>query len=327
MKTVIEHIEYLLTRNDCVVVPGWGTWVVQYDHALFDGSHSLVPPRRWLSFNASLKHNDGMLAHSLMLADGCTYDEAMARITGEVECWEAALRDHGSVVLGNIGGFEQQQDASMLFTESPHSVANVALALLPVITLQPLACSQETDDEPAQWQQPLRPRLVVRALKAVASVAAIVAVLLFISTPIDHTPAGTDYASMVAAELFAAAPADIPAPASSVASEAAPQHSSVTATVASCRETTASVAEVPADALPRYILVVGSLPSHRLAEKQIEQFRASGVTVPIHIYEHGGKARLYIEGYNTMNEAQGRLNAITSDPHSPFVGIWICKTL
>ena len=77
---MVQHIEYLLTRHDCVVVPGWGAWIVQSVSAVVAGNAAPLPPRRWLSFNASLSHNDGMLAHSLMRAKGCGYDEAMAQI-------------------------------------------------------------------------------------------------------------------------------------------------------------------------------------------------------------------------------------------------------
>ena len=329
MKSMVQHIEYLLTRHDCVVVPGWGAWIVQSVSAVVAGNAAPLPPRRWLSFNASLSHNDGMLAHSLMRAEGCGYDEAMAQIAAEVSSWRVALQGGRCVELGNIGSFSTEEGL-LLFKESPRSVVNASLAMLPPVALTPLAelPQEEADDVPSGWQPVQEPSLARRVFAAVASVAAIVVLLLFISTPIDNYPTQNDYASIVATELFAAS-----SQTQAVTAEAAPVPESGVETpavaVAVADELPAKrepAPEVAMDVVPRYILVVGSLPSYALAEKQIGQFRASGVTDPLYIYDNGGKSRLYIAGYATLAEAQQHLEAVQRDAASPYEGVWICRT-
>ena len=65
MFSIIEHIEYLISDHDCVVVPGLGAFIAQYIHAEIDLERGVIlPPRRVLSFNAAVCHNDGVLAGS-----------------------------------------------------------------------------------------------------------------------------------------------------------------------------------------------------------------------------------------------------------------------
>lgn len=341
MKNLVRHIEYLLTCHDCVVVPGWGAWMVQYNPAAVENSSSIVPPKRWLSFNASLAHNDGMLAHSLMQSEQCSYEEASSLIAAEVAAWQDALQQDGHIVLGHIGQFHRQDGGAPLFAEAADSIVNAPLSLLPALALPTLDQLQsdaiETEpDEVAYSEEPLKWHR--RLWQAAASVAAIVVLLLLISTPIDNYEATNDYAGLVAAEMFgrsAATPIVATDTLSHDVCEAA--NLSVNAIVETTVETEqgntpTALAESPAPSieattvLPRYLLVVGSLPTRSLAEKQIAHFRELGITEPIRIYETDGKARLYIEGYDSMADAQARLNAIVNSPDSPFEGIWICAT-
>ena len=67
MFSIIEHIEYLITCHDCVVVPGWGAFIANYDASTYDATKNVMArPRRSIGFNASVSHNDGLLAQSLM---------------------------------------------------------------------------------------------------------------------------------------------------------------------------------------------------------------------------------------------------------------------
>lgn len=339
MKDLIRHIEYLLSRHDCIVVPGWGAWMVQYTPAAVKDRSSVIPPRRWLSFNPSLTHNDGMLAHSVMRSEQCSYEEASAYIAQEVTLWQDKLQQDGRVILGRVGQFDRQDSGVPLFTEATDSIVNTSLSLLPVLSLPtlsellPEAAEPEEDtyqEAPLTWHR--------RMWQAAISVAAIVILLLSISTPIDNYEASNDYAGMVAAEILGLKAATPTEPASTLQQESSPTdeepvHAIVETTVytGSTPSTTRPTEETtePDDAaivLPRYILVIGSLPTRSLAEKQISHFRTLGVTEPIRIYEKEGKARLYIEGYDSMAEAQTRLNSLSRDPDRPFEGIWICAT-
>lgn len=344
MKNVALHIEYLLTQHDCVVVPGWGALVVQHSNARIDDDGHIVPPCRWLSFNALLVHNDGLLAHSVMRGEGCSYEEAMSHIERSVAQWRSDADAGKSVVWPHIGTFAPQRDGTMLFVEAPDTVVNATLSILPTIDLPTLSEIISIEEEVAEVEvsKPVTITWHRRAMQAVASIAAIVVFMLFISTPVDNFEPTNDYAGLVSYELMSKENTTLQStvveetePIAELAlveilteevvavAEVEPQEVSVKAD----DEVADAVVEVVAEQeVPRYILVVGSLPSRSLAEKQIAEFAQMGVTESIGIYEKDGRYRLYIDGSRSMAEAQQRLSEINSQPDTPFAGVWICAT-
>lgn len=344
MKDVALHIEYLLTQHDCVVVPGWGALVVQHSNARIDDKGYIVPPCRWLSFNALLVHNDGLLAHSVMRGEGCSYEDAMSYIERSVSLWRSEAEAGKSVVWQHIGAFVPQRDGTMLFVESPDTVVNASLSILQTIELPTLSEIISIEEEVAE-EEVAKPVVITwhrRAMQAVASIAAIVVFMLFISTPVDNFEPANDYAGLVSYELMSNETAVIEANEEFVAepivelslveieSEEVVPVAEVEAQEVDAMpdEDIADVAiEVVAEQeVPRYILVVGSLPSRSLAEKQIAEFAQMGVTDAIGIYEKDGRYRLYIDGSQSMAQAQQRLAEINSQPNTPFAGVWICAT-
>ena len=333
MNILSLHIEYLLTQHDCVVVPGLGALVVQHSHATFEAGSAIAPPRRWLCFNPLLAHNDALLAHSVMKAEQCSYDEAMTIIGEQVSQWLSTLQQGGSVVLDNIGSFSRQENGAIIFNESASVIVNKSLTILPELDMPLLAdiLPFEAEDERVETatQQPVKITWYRRTARAIASVAAIVILMLFISTPVDNFQPTNDYAGLVASELLCKQEvAPIADTTIDIADEAVAE--TITDEMAHSDNYTTPeplpVVETSTHETPRYILVIGSLPTRNLAEKQIAEFASMGVNEHINIFESNGRYRLYIEGYDTMQQAQLRLNDITAQAILPVTGIWICST-
>ena len=78
MQKMIEHIEQLLLRNDCVIVPGLGGFVANRTAAEVTGAF-VVPSRRIMLFNVLLTYNDGLLAQEYMRCDRLTFQQAIDR--------------------------------------------------------------------------------------------------------------------------------------------------------------------------------------------------------------------------------------------------------
>lgn len=80
------HINELLYTNDCVIIPGLGGFVANTKSAFLNpAQHTFNPPSRKLAFNASLRTNDGLLAHHLSSKTGITYGEALSEINKYVD--------------------------------------------------------------------------------------------------------------------------------------------------------------------------------------------------------------------------------------------------
>ncbi len=336
MNNLSLHIEYLLTQHDCVVVPGWGALVVQHSNATFEAGKAITPPHSWLCFNSLLSHNDALLAHSVMKADQCSYDEAMTYIGEQVAQWHNMLQQGKNLVLDNIGSFVQQENGAIIFTEATSSIVNKSMTLLPAIDMPLLADILPFDAEDISQDtaanEPVKIKWYRQAVSTVASIAAIIIFMLFISTPIDNFQPTNDYAGLVAAELLSKQEictsiddttaidiiddviTDINLDETVEIKDVIPTQEAISAEVTETLET------------PNYILVIGSLPTRNLAEKQIAEFVSMGITEHINIYESNGRFRLYIDGYNTMQQAQQRLDEITTQSLVPVAGIWICST-
>ncbi len=356
MKNLVLHIRYLLTRYDCVIVPGWGALVVQHDSASFDLDNNIItPPRRWLSFNPLLAHNDGVLAHSIMRERGCTYEQAMSVIDSQIAEWREVMLHDGKVMWDKIGTFSKQEGTTMLFVEADDVEVLTTLALLQPVSLPALSqllTPIDTEDELVDVDD-ITPSIRIswkrRAWQAVASIAIIVMIMLSISTPIDNFETTNDYASLVAIELLGGnvmvddqVSLQDTAVSSALLSEDTAEvgidnetdssyESAVDTLVMINTEISPEIASAalevePSDEHPRYILVIGSLTSLSQAQAQIENFRQVGINQDIKVYENGGKYRLYIDGFSTMSQAQQRLDDLSALPDNPFSGIWICST-
>lgn len=104
METLPLHIEYLLTRHDCVIVPGLGAFIATESEACIDIDNGIVRPcRREISFNSSVVTDDGLLSHSIARREGLAFEEAHRRVASLVEKMRSDLRNEGEVSLGMTG--------------------------------------------------------------------------------------------------------------------------------------------------------------------------------------------------------------------------------
>ena len=78
---VEAHIESLLYRYDCVIIPGFGGFVTNPRGAeIRKGNDQFSPPSREITFNENLTRNDGLLADAIAAKDQVTYNFAVQQI-------------------------------------------------------------------------------------------------------------------------------------------------------------------------------------------------------------------------------------------------------
>lgn len=204
MYTIIEHIEYLLTSHDCVVIPGWGALVAQYTDSHYNSTRGLIErPRRELGFNASVDHNDGLLAQSLVRREGITYDAAIRFISQSVSAFRQQLSLGNEVSLGRLGYFHSGDGHRIEFTPFNHVQSNDSYYGLRNVSFRPLA--DETARAEAQaaaaaaFAQPTTSRSIAwrRPLQAAASIVLLLCLTVLLTTPvIINRNHHQDYASL-----------------------------------------------------------------------------------------------------------------------------------
>lgn len=125
MISMIEHIEYLMLRNDCVVVPGFGAFIAQYTSSHNCSQNStFTSPKRNISFNASINHNDGLLANSIAKKASIPYAEALKQIEKSTTICRQALSDGSEVPFGRLGFFISNGEGHIEFIPFHHEYAN-----------------------------------------------------------------------------------------------------------------------------------------------------------------------------------------------------------
>ena len=189
MNHLISHIEYLIMRHDCVVVPGWGAFVARRRPACYDDvAQRFVAPRRELSFNPEIVHADGLVASSISRKEGVSFEQASIIIARETEAMKSQLMADGELSLGRIGRFIAQSDASPLFEASQRMERSMS-SLFPSLDIKTIAAKIEQERRDAQAQQ-LRPRrsrmkrFGLKAVKAAASVVVVAGIAIGLIAPI-----------------------------------------------------------------------------------------------------------------------------------------------
>lgn len=139
MINLAEHIEHLIVRNDCVIVPGFGSFIAEKMPAYIDEERGLfMPPSRRLSFNPLIDHNDGLLVTSLMRRHHWTYALACESLNDCVTALKARLASAGSISIGSLGSLRHQEDATPEFIPSASSIAANPYAILPSLKVTPI---------------------------------------------------------------------------------------------------------------------------------------------------------------------------------------------
>ena len=104
MRIIDRHIEYLIRRHDCVIVPGIGAFLCRYKPAAFDvDGKQILPPGRELAFNKWLTESDGLLAASVGRALDVSVEEALSFIDSEIKQLLSQLDSEKQVSLGRLG--------------------------------------------------------------------------------------------------------------------------------------------------------------------------------------------------------------------------------
>lgn len=116
MEQLSLHIEYLLLRHDCVIVPGLGAFIATRKGAVADHTTGrIIPPTREIGFNSAVSSDDGLLAHSIARRDQVSFEEGRLVMQRETAILKEMLASDGEVTLGRIGTLTQDAEGTLCF--------------------------------------------------------------------------------------------------------------------------------------------------------------------------------------------------------------------
>ena len=290
MISITEHIQYLILRHDCVIVPGFGALVAQYEPARMSADGlSLMPPRRVLGFNGAVQHDDGLLIGSVARREGLSYDAARMEVEREVLTLRHRLDAGNEVALPRIGTFEcGASGAGMTFVPVVESgIADALLCGLPQLLVSPLAGAGVAGESQVLEGAPRRVagRRFVSVMKYAASVAVLVGLGLTFTTPLSVDMDSVDFAALATPKVKLA---ELP----KVSDDAGRELYIV---IPDAREATAEVTDKDYS----YYLVIASCANRNEALRFIE--RQGDIGMDMSVLASGGRHRVYVRAGNDMD--------------------------
>lgn len=111
-----NNIKELLYQHDCVIVPNFGGFVCNKEHARIDQvSHVITPESKRVMFNQNLKSNDGLLAQQIANHLNISYNEALRQMEELVNELRKQLEETKQLDINTFGSFRLNADANYVF--------------------------------------------------------------------------------------------------------------------------------------------------------------------------------------------------------------------
>lgn len=311
MISMIEHIEYLMLSNDCVVVPGFGAFIAQYTSSNNCAQNStFTSPKRSISFNASINHNDGLLANSIAKKALIPYAEALKQIEKSTTICRQALSDGSEVPFGRLGFFISNAEGHIEFIPFHHELANDDFFGLQSFSFPTLAernaqvATEETVSE--TYSEPeinigRRNWFSHKAVQIAASIVMLVCLTFALSTPI-----------IVDKPTHQLATLNVPTP-------TMPKHKVVkTEEISLQKQVEAASEKKEANSNGRYAIIICSLKKQR----QVAQYFQENKDInPANVIKKNGYYMIY---FNRGDNYQELVKEAKQMP-KPYTEFWITQ--
>ena len=309
---ITAFIRELLFSHDCVIVPGFGGFIGNYNPARIDKSTStFYPPVKQISFNRNLSHNDGLLVGRISESAKVNYGDARNLVEEYVASLKKKLEKGEKIVFDNIGSFINNQEGNIQF--EPDTSVNYHLDSfgLESFHFQPLEgydvrtrITRHIDKDPAKRSSTRK--ILWRAAVIVPLLAIIVAVPF--TTNIFKSRVETTSLNPLASAEFESnkSAVDEKVTAEKVLPETVPVGPAII---------------IPAvNSTDRYCIITGSFRSRENAETQAEMLKKEGFAPEI-INAPNGFFRVSAMRCTEMNNALGKKDSIGKK----FPGSWVKK--
>ena len=300
MQNIFSHIAYLLTKHECVIIPGFGALVhsdVLPGNTMDEDVFS--PPAISLGFNSELKHNDGVLADSIKREQKISYNEASKMVSDFSAKLNEQLKNKKKVTISQVGSFVLSENKKINFSPATDLSANAGqfgFKNFYIPLLSEIIISGEKEETGK-----IKGRNVVlipysKRLLTVASVAAIALIFMLLSTPISNKDIPVQYAGMFSSIAL-----------KEMLEEVTPNQQKMPPSVKPDSEENKTI-ENSSDS---YLIVIASFPNRREAERMFSRFKAEFTSAAI--IERSDRSRIYIRSFQDKEEAGNFLEKFRQD--------------
>jgi len=313
MNKLIHHIDFLLHSHSSVIVPGFGSFILNYVPASKIGISEYAKPAYKLSFNQELKDNDSLLVESYMKHENLLLKDAFIKIENTVEEIKQKLNNDKHIEFGKLGSFSLNDEHQPVFT--PGRFEHPALFGLEDVTFKPIVQLQtETVSEVKHKSH----KSVFG--KIAVSVAVVAAAALFTLISVDMLPLHQQNTNNLPKNRLE----------NLLTGKSKEENTAkVTTSENKIPETVASVASsttVKTESVPvgeQFYIVAGVYNEMINAQNLLDAIKADGFN-NASILKRGARIDVYIDVFNTPDEAYKFTQKIQRE-FSEYKRAWVLK--
>ena len=318
MQNIFSHIAYLLTKHECVIIPGFGALVhsdVLSRNTVDEDVFS--PPAISLGFNSELKHNDGVLADSIKREQKISYNEANKMVSDFSAKLNEQLKNKKKVTISQVGCFVLSENKKINFSPATDLSANASQFgfknfYIPLLSEIIIAEEKEEAGKAKGRNVVLIP--FSKRLFTVASVAAIVLIFMLLSTPISNKDIPAQYAGMffdLQEERVVGNTKESDATVlKEMREEITPDRQKITPSVKPESEKSEENKTIE-DFSDGYLIVIASFPNKGEAERMLSYFKKEFSSAAI--IERSDRSRIYVRSFQDKGEAENFLEKFRQD--------------
>lgn len=334
MRKFLSHIEYLLTEQSHVIVPGFGVFICENKSAEILEDGSIKAPSREIRFNTQIAHNDETLASSIADIESISTDEAHSYVTQMVKELIWTLSIETEVSLGQTGKLIVEND-EIIFIESVRGINLFNNFGLKSLSIKPIEIKEEKTETPviSESKEKIHISINKRTLRHVASVAAAIILFFLFSAPVTQQNTHINYAGIVSSEIFKQKQMSL---LTDSVSDSAENYSVIEASVGAIPKSISQVEQeltaskenknkslaTQTETKDKYYIIVNSFPDKRETEHYLNRLHKDGYHSAA-LLENGNRSRIYIKSFpaDQRDNAQDELNTLRKN--KKFADAWI----
>lgn len=314
MLRIITHTERLLAMHDCVIIPGWGGFVLQTVSATYKKEeHAFAPMRKEVVFNAALQYTDGLLTASYMQAYEVDFRKAQTMVESDVEEMKASLTRFSKLSFGSIGSFSSGETGQAIFQPGKadffgmdyYGLATFHYPVLPPVVVEEEKSTGKQKQKADIFYIPVNRRIV----RGIVASAAAVALFLLISTPVKDVNQAAYTASFVPTERTISTQETVLVD-EAEGDEAATEDLIIENLLEEEITDDIVIAEPVAQVKSKmYYVVIGSFPTEALANVFIADISQKEFS-QLFIVEREGRYRVHTGAFENSEEAESQLAVV-----------------
>lgn len=336
---IAAHIGQLVLEHECVIIPGLGAFITNYNAAEINPHHHRIqPPSRNLVFNAQLNTNDGLLAHHLSQRLDLSYKTSLLLLEVFSKYCQRDLDQGKQIAFGELGLLDRNRFNKLEFY--PNTTINYnedafGLKPLAIHTIErKLDFSLQAPIQKKEIKLPATKviKLNTSALRKVAAVliplALLVSALFYLPTLVKNEnlqqTSVFSFLDSLRSSLFFDEALDentmplvaenkVESPVKLELSEAkdevSPEEDKLENSDLNAEFIVQETAEIPQK---QFHIICGSFNEKDRAEALVDQLKADGFSASIVGQSKYGTYRVSIQSYSNLEDANKQINWVRS---------------